>query len=237
MSTGSADSPPRVPRRWRDGDPAKAAGLFDDALALWQGPALADLPDAGPEAARWETRRLDTRRSRLAAALALGRADQALPELNSLCARLPLDEPLQALRIRALRDVSRTAEALAAYEEVRTELADRLGADPGPELRALHEELLRSGEDPRVSRTPASHPRPSRTPLFSAPVSRPGRRPDDSGPGSGDAVSGPAESGPRGESGDADIRKPGLRTPTRQLRVVSPRTGRSARCPATSGLG
>ncbi|MFD5115272.1 BTAD domain-containing putative transcriptional regulator [Streptomyces sp. NPDC058391] len=127
------------------GDPAKAASLLDDALGLWRGPALADLPDRTAEAARWETRRLEARRTRLTAALALGRAEAVLPELAALCGAFPLDEPLQALRIRALRDVSRPAEALSAYETVRRALATRLGTDPGPELRALHEELLQPG--------------------------------------------------------------------------------------------
>ncbi|TXJ84267.1 AfsR/SARP family transcriptional regulator [Streptomyces lavendulae] len=128
-----------------DGDPAKAAGLLDDALALWHGQALADLPDRTAEAARWETRRLDARRARHTAALALGQAESALPELTALCDLHPLDEPLQALRLRALRDLGRPAQALAGYEDVRRLLADRLGSDPGAELRALHAELLGSG--------------------------------------------------------------------------------------------
>ncbi|WP_457492703.1 AfsR/SARP family transcriptional regulator, partial [Streptomyces sp. P5_D11] len=127
------------------GDPAKAVTVLDDALALWRGPVLADLPDRGAVAARWTARRLDARRTRLAAALALGRADEVLPELVALCADHPIDEPLQALRLRALRDAGRTAQALAAYEEVRTVLAARLGTDPGPELRSLHAELLHQG--------------------------------------------------------------------------------------------
>ncbi|UIX35132.1 BTAD domain-containing putative transcriptional regulator [Streptomyces sp. GQFP] len=135
-------------RALADGDPAKAADVLDDALALWHGPALADLPDRTAEAARWETRRLDTRRARLTAALALGAAEQSLPELTALCDSHPLDEPLQALRLRALRDAGRPAQALAAYEDVRNLLADRLGADPGPELRSLHAELLRVGGTP-----------------------------------------------------------------------------------------
>lgn len=125
------------------GDPATAVTVLDDALALWRGPVLADLPDRGAVATRWTARRLDARRTRLAAALALGRADEVLPELVALCADHPIDEPLQALRLRALRDAGRTAQALAAYAEVRTVLADRLGTDPGPELRSLHAELLR----------------------------------------------------------------------------------------------
>ena len=133
-------------RALADGNPAKAAEALDDALALWHGPALADLPDRTGETSRWETRRLDARRARLTAALALGDADTALPELTALCDTHPLDEPLQSLRLKALRATGRTAEALAAYEDVRQLLADRLGSDPGPELRALHGELLRSAD-------------------------------------------------------------------------------------------
>ncbi|MEW2114735.1 BTAD domain-containing putative transcriptional regulator [Streptomyces sp. NPDC005474] len=143
-------------RALADGDPAKAVAVLDDALALWHGPALADLPDCTAEAARWETRRLDARRTRLTAALALGAAEQSLPELTALCDSHPLDEPLQALRLRALRDTGRPAQALAAYEDVRQLLADRLGADPGPELRALHAQLLRPDGIPEGARSTAA---------------------------------------------------------------------------------
>ncbi|MBF9072610.1 AfsR/SARP family transcriptional regulator [Streptacidiphilus fuscans] len=145
-------------RALADGNPAKAVEVLDDALALWQGPALADLPDREAEASRWEVRQLDARRARLDALLALGRADEALPELAALCDASPLDELFQAQRLRALRDSGRTAEALAGYEDVRRSLADRLGADPGPELRAVQAELLSPAEP---ARTTAS-PRPAR---------------------------------------------------------------------------
>ncbi|WP_030807872.1 BTAD domain-containing putative transcriptional regulator [Streptomyces sp. NRRL F-2799] len=143
-----------------DADPAKAAVLLDDALALWQGPVLADLPDRTADTARWETRRLDALRARHIAALALGHAESSLPELAALCDEHPLDEPLQALRLRALRDTGRTAQALAAYEDVRRLLADRLGSDPGAELRALHAELLADTGPEPVASTPAA-PRPA----------------------------------------------------------------------------
>ncbi|MEU9924713.1 BTAD domain-containing putative transcriptional regulator [Streptomyces griseoluteus] len=148
-----------------DADPAKAAALLDDALALWRGPVLADLPDRTADAARWETRRLDALRARHTAALALGHAESSLPELAALCDEHPLDEPLQALRLRALRDTGRTARALAAYEDVRQLLAGRLGSDPGPELRALHAELLADTGPEPVAPPPA-------TPVASA-ASRP----------------------------------------------------------------
>ncbi|MEU5362702.1 BTAD domain-containing putative transcriptional regulator [Streptomyces sp. NPDC005925] len=151
-----------------DGDAAKTAVVLDDALALWQGQPLADLPDRTAEAARLETRRLDVLQVRHTAALTLGRAARSLPELTALCDGHPLDEPLQALRLRALRDTGRTAEALAAYEDVRRTLADRLGSDPGPELRALHAELLR--QEPLPAPHPAATPAPG------------GRPPDTAGP-------------------------------------------------------
>ncbi|MEU2269251.1 BTAD domain-containing putative transcriptional regulator [Streptomyces olindensis] len=155
-------------RALADGDPAKAAVVLDDALALWRGPALADLPDRAAEAARWDTRRLDVLRARHTAALALGQAEQSLPELTALCDSHPLDEPLQALRLRALRDAGRTAEALAAYEDVRRLLADRLGTDPGPELRALHTELL---DAPGPGGPPVAHraAAPPESPVAPAP--------------------------------------------------------------------
>ncbi|MFC8567686.1 BTAD domain-containing putative transcriptional regulator [Streptomyces sp. NPDC057245] len=201
-------------RALADGDPAKAADVLDDALALWRAPALADLPDRTAEAARWETRHLDVLRARHTAALDLGRAEHSLPELTALCDGRPLDESLQALRLRALRDTGRTAEALAAYEAVRHLLADRLGADPGPELRALHAELLAPAELPAPGRpgspagpgargpaTPSgTHPDPAAEPA-GTPV-RPGAA---SGPGT------PAPSVERAEPGAAGERAAGER--------------------------
>lgn len=147
-------------------DPATAAYLLDQALALWHGPALADLPDRDhdPLAVRAERRRTEARRDRLAAEVALGRAEQALPDLAELAAAHPLDEPLAALRIRALHTAGRTAEALHAYEEVRIHLAERLGTDPRPELRDLHAALL-TAATPRPSQSgTAPHDRPTATP-------------------------------------------------------------------------
>ncbi|MGW1230061.1 AfsR/SARP family transcriptional regulator [Streptomyces sp. NPDC001515] len=63
-------------------------------------------------------------------------------ELAGLTAAHPYDERFRAQLIRALRADGRPADALAAYEETRRTLADGLGTDPGPELTALHQELL-----------------------------------------------------------------------------------------------
>ncbi|AYN40601.1 AfsR/SARP family transcriptional regulator [Streptomyces dangxiongensis] len=139
------------------GDPATAHRTLTEALALWHGPALADLPDR-TAAARPDALRLDAARARAAAALALGRAQEAVPELRELATAHPYDEPLHALLIRALRDTGRPADALTAYESVRRTLADTLGTDPGPELRSLHTALLQQ-ENPARSVDPA-HPMP-----------------------------------------------------------------------------
>ncbi|MFD9909014.1 ATP-binding protein [Streptomyces sp. NPDC059063] len=133
------------------GDPASAARTLREALALWRGPALADLPDRSA-ATRPEARRDEAARARVEAELLLGHAADVVPELKELTTAQPYDEALHALLIRALRDAGRGADALAAYEEARRTLAEGLGADPGPELRALHAELL-------ASPGPDAHPR------------------------------------------------------------------------------
>ncbi|WP_327321660.1 winged helix-turn-helix domain-containing protein [Streptomyces sp. NBC_01210] len=136
------------------GDAAAAAGLLDEALALWHGRALTDLPgrDGDPLAVRVEQRHTEARRTRLAAEVELGRAHGVLAEITAFAAAAPLDEPLQALRIRALRTAGRQAEALQAYENIRVRLAEQLGTDPGAELRALHAELLAHDPEKPVAR-------------------------------------------------------------------------------------
>ncbi|GAA2070332.1 BTAD domain-containing putative transcriptional regulator [Streptomyces albiaxialis] len=138
------------------GDPATAAAVLREGLALWRGPALADLPDRASPALRAEALRATAVQRRLTADLELGRAARILPELRELAPQRPLDEPLQALYVRALRDSGRTAEALTAYEAVRKEIASRLGTDPGAELRALHAQLLSASASVSADDEPGS---------------------------------------------------------------------------------
>jgi predicted ATPase/DNA-binding SARP family transcriptional activator len=135
----------------RDDDPATAATTLREALSLWRGPALADLPDR-TAAARPEALRAEAIRTRIEADLRLGRAAYLVPELRELTGTHPYDEPLHALLIRALHEAGRTAEALAAFEAVRRALRDTLGTDPGRDLRALHALLL----DPEAGRPSSS---------------------------------------------------------------------------------
>ncbi|MEU0003796.1 BTAD domain-containing putative transcriptional regulator [Streptomyces sp. NPDC006314] len=151
-----------------DDDPATAHRTLTQALALWYGPALADLPDR-TAATRPEALRLEATRARAAAALDLGRAQDVVPELRELTAAHPYDEPLHALLIRALRDTGRPADALAAYGFARRTLADTLGTDPGPELRSLHASLLKPQEP-----APAAPAHPPVAPAHAQPPERTG---------------------------------------------------------------
>ncbi|MFE9122451.1 BTAD domain-containing putative transcriptional regulator [Streptomyces sp. NPDC007172] len=125
------------------GDPGAAADTLRAALALWRGPALADLPERDA-ALRPEAQYLAARRGRIEADLRRGATSGLLPELTELLGAHPYDETLHAQLIRTLRAEGRGAEALAAYDKARRTLADALGADPGPELTALHAQLLES---------------------------------------------------------------------------------------------
>ncbi|MEU5031422.1 AfsR/SARP family transcriptional regulator [Streptomyces milbemycinicus] len=127
------------------GDARTAADVLRQALALWRGPALADLPDRDAAAARPEALRLTALHRRIDADLALGHAADVIPELRELVMDHPLDETFHAQLIRALHAAGRPADALAAYEAVRRTLTDHLGTDPGADLKALHGLLLTGG--------------------------------------------------------------------------------------------
>ncbi|NUR84992.1 MAG: AfsR/SARP family transcriptional regulator, partial [Nonomuraea sp.] len=109
-----------------------AAGDTRAALELWRGPALTDVADSAYFAG-WTARLTELRLT------ALEDLPEAAPvaELAALVADHPLRERLAAALMRSLRAAGRTAEALAVYERTRTALADELGVDPSPELRAL----------------------------------------------------------------------------------------------------
>ena len=88
--------------------------------------------------------RLQATEWRLEADLRLGRHADLVLELQALTAEHPLRERFHAQLMLALYRSGRAAEALAAFEHARRTLADQLGVDPGPDLRRLHERMLRS---------------------------------------------------------------------------------------------
>jgi predicted ATPase/DNA-binding SARP family transcriptional activator len=145
------------------GDPARAAGLLREALALWRGPALADVGDApfaGPQVARLEELRITAIEDRVAAELALDAHHhrELVAELRELVAAHPLRERLRAQLMRALQRCGRPAEALRVYEDARRELAETLGTDPGPELAEVHLAVLRGNLGRPVPGPPGAVP-------------------------------------------------------------------------------
>ncbi|MFE0100865.1 BTAD domain-containing putative transcriptional regulator [Streptomyces sp. NPDC059009] len=137
------------------GDHPQAAALLREALGLWRGPALAELPTAHPRVPRLEELRFAAVQDRVDADLALGGGPDLVPELRELLSRQPLSERLYGQLMRALHAGGRPAEALTVYEEARRTLADQLGADPSAELSELHLELLRGREPARRQGVPA----------------------------------------------------------------------------------
>ncbi|MFF9162587.1 BTAD domain-containing putative transcriptional regulator [Streptomyces longwoodensis] len=137
---GAARSP-------RDDLPARAR-LLREALDLWRGTALQDVglrdSDACDAAAvRLDALRLAAQEEFYDAELALGRGPELVPELTDLVAAHPVRERLVAALLRALAAAGRDNEALLVYQRAREALADTLGADPSPQLAALHVALLR----------------------------------------------------------------------------------------------
>jgi DNA-binding SARP family transcriptional activator len=135
-----------------DGDPDRAADKLAEALDLWRGDALADVPPSvlvTAEADRLEESRLSALELRIEADLGCGRGAQLVPELRRLLSDQPLREGLWALLIRALDGAGRHAEALAAYGQAREVIAEELGVDPGPDLQRLYQAILTADADTR----------------------------------------------------------------------------------------
>ncbi|MFI8962725.1 BTAD domain-containing putative transcriptional regulator [Streptomyces sp. NPDC053493] len=139
-------------------DAERAAALLREALELWRGPALdgvADRPSVQATAVRLEELRTGALEDRYEAALRLGEHRAAVPELRELVSRHPLRERPAGLLMRALSADGGQAEALLVYERTRRRLAEELGADPSPELTALHRELLQHDPTPAPAAPPA----------------------------------------------------------------------------------
>ena len=138
--------------------PAERAEALAGALALWRGPALADLADEDfvrHEAARLDELRLAATEERLAADLELGRGADLVAELEAHVAANPLRERLRGQLMVALYRSGRQAEALEAYQAARRALVDGLGIDPSPALQELERRVLRQDPDLLAIEKPA----------------------------------------------------------------------------------
>ena len=139
--------------------PADALRTLDDALRLWRGPPYAEYvgePWVEAEALRLTELHAVARERRLETRLELGDAGVVIGELEALVAEDPLREERWRLLTLALYRAQRQAGALAALRRARETLAEELGVDPGPALRALEAEILAQSPSldapaPRVS--------------------------------------------------------------------------------------
>ena len=132
------------------GEPGEAQ--LAEALALWRGTVLADLPYEGPqrtEIARLQEARLHAIERLAERRLQRGAHAEALPDLQRLVAEEPLREHARGLLMRGLYLAGRQAEALDAYQAGRALLVEELGLEPGAPLRELQQAILR--HDPALS--------------------------------------------------------------------------------------
>nr|WP_262384575.1 BTAD domain-containing putative transcriptional regulator [Actinoplanes teichomyceticus] len=119
---------------------------LERALKLWRGPALAGLTGEWLEeaAVQLNEQHIAAVERTMALRLRLGQASSVVSALTGLVARHPYRETQRALLIEALHRSGRQAEALTVYEDGRQLLADEFGIDPGPALRRVHLQVLRS---------------------------------------------------------------------------------------------
>ncbi|MEU9164177.1 AfsR/SARP family transcriptional regulator [Streptomyces sp. NPDC048424] len=132
------------------GDFPAAARLLREALALWSGPAFADVQGGvqlDMEARRLEETRLCALDQRIEADLRLGRHRELLAELTVLASRYRTHENLHGQFMLALHRSGRRGEALDVYQRLRGTLVRELGLEPSVALRRLQRSILMAGPE------------------------------------------------------------------------------------------
>jgi DNA-binding SARP family transcriptional activator/DNA-binding beta-propeller fold protein YncE len=155
-----------------------AATELREALAMWRGDPLSDLPYDGlpaHEMARLHELRLGALEDRVEADLGLGRDADLIGELGALVASNPLRERVRGQQVIALYRSGRQAEALQSLRAFRQMLGTELGIDPGHDLQRLEVQILQ--QDPELDWHPApAATRPSEPDLSAAQVASARRR-------------------------------------------------------------
>jgi DNA-binding SARP family transcriptional activator len=128
------------------GELGAAVELLEQALALWQGTALAGIAGlwADAERTRLDEARQTVVEERAELKLELGRHAELTAELAGLVRKYPLRERLAYLSMLALYRSGRQADALAVFRDARSVLDSDQGIEPGPALQRLHEQILAS---------------------------------------------------------------------------------------------
>jgi DNA-binding SARP family transcriptional activator len=122
-----------------------ALRMFNRALSMWHGPALADV-DHGhylrAAVAGLEQSRSTLIEYRLEAELRIGHHRELLSELASLVVEQSYNENLHAQYMIALHRSGYRAKALEVYHRLRASMIEELGLEPSPKLRDLQRALL-----------------------------------------------------------------------------------------------
>jgi DNA-binding SARP family transcriptional activator/tetratricopeptide (TPR) repeat protein len=141
-------------------------GLLREARGLWRGEPLMGVPGewAGRMRRSWRPEHLAAVVAWAEAELRSGDPGAVTGPVRELAEEQPLVEPLAAVLMRAHAAAGRTADALAVFDGIRRRLADELGADPGPELRSVHQALLRGELYPAPAPSAAAAPAATVTP-------------------------------------------------------------------------
>jgi DNA-binding SARP family transcriptional activator/predicted negative regulator of RcsB-dependent stress response len=124
-----------------------ATAILQQALGLWRGSALADLPTTvavDAERARLEEARMVALEERLEIDLRLGQHTHLVGELETLVATHPNRERLRRQLMLALYRSGRQAEALTVYRDTRQMLVEELGLEPSLALQELERAILRA---------------------------------------------------------------------------------------------
>lgn len=143
--------------RTDDADSRADGAVLRDLLAEWTGDPFGEPPSdwiAEHEVPAWTERRLQVLERWIDLCFDAGDYESCLIELRGQVDRHPLRESLWLRLLTALDNLGRTAEALERYEQVRKQLAEELGVDPCPELRAIYQQLLSRGDEPATATRP-----------------------------------------------------------------------------------
>lgn len=158
-------------RAVRAADWAAASERTGQALALWRGTPLGDVPSQPLRDAwlpRLDQERLQVIEWRIEAGLHLGYHENLVPLLRQMTAEHPLRERFHAQLMNALYRCGRQAEALTVYQDVRKMLVKELGIEPGPGLRSL-QELILAGDGDTAALRPSARPVPTDAPIATVP--------------------------------------------------------------------
>ncbi|MFC0532016.1 AfsR/SARP family transcriptional regulator [Phytohabitans kaempferiae] len=162
-----------IESRRADATDEQRAASLRQALGLWRDTPLADLSGEWIERVRqrWQRQHIEAMVTWADVELRLGNTTALVTPLAELLAESPTEEALAAVLMRAMHASGRTTEALDCYAATRKLMVDRLGIEPGPALRGIHQAILRGERDPEAgtARTTTaksgSDPVPAQLPL------------------------------------------------------------------------